>query len=42
MQHFLTPRDIRISEQDKPTTVKSLLRFLKVTLEFNISDGNLG
>jgi hypothetical protein len=42
MQNFLIPTDIRISEQDKPTTVKSSLRFLKVTLEFNISEGNMG
>jgi hypothetical protein len=42
MQNFLIPRDIRIPEQDKPTTVKSLLRFLLGKLEFNIKEGNLG
>jgi hypothetical protein len=42
MQNFLIPRDIGISEQDKSTTVKSRLRFILGTLEFNIKEGNLG
>jgi hypothetical protein len=33
MQNFLIPRNIRISEQDKPTIVKSLLSFLLGKLE---------
>jgi len=38
MQNFLIPRDIRIPDQDKCTMVKSLLRFVLGTLEFNIKE----
>jgi hypothetical protein len=33
MQNVLIPRNIRIFEQDKPTMVKSLVRFILGTLE---------
>ena len=42
MQNFIIPRDIRISDQNKRTMVKSLLRFVLGTVEFNIKEGNLG